>query len=97
MLAGMREIDPGADVAPLDCSKVSKDDVGNPVAAGSVALLLADRVGSTPWEEAMAANLMSDGAELRRQQRGAERGQRIGLSPIGEPAHIRRPSRRRAL
>ncbi|OYL17137.1 hypothetical protein A5N45_13605, partial [Streptococcus pneumoniae] len=26
MLAGMREIDPGADVAPLDCSKVSKDD-----------------------------------------------------------------------
>lgn len=47
MLAGMREIDPGADVAPLDCSKVSKDDVGNPVAAGSVALLLADRVGST--------------------------------------------------
>lgn len=47
MLAGMREIDPGADVAPLDSSKVSKDDVGNPVAAGSVALLLADRVGST--------------------------------------------------
>ncbi|CPC29029.1 Uncharacterised protein [Mycobacterium tuberculosis] len=34
-------------MAPLDCSKVSKDDVGNPVAAGSVALLLADRVGST--------------------------------------------------
>lgn len=55
MLAGMREIDPGADVAPLDCSKVSKDDVGNPVAAGSVALLLADRVGSTHLE-VVAAN-----------------------------------------
>ncbi|WP_080605297.1 hypothetical protein [Mycobacterium canetti] len=47
MLAGMREIHPGADVAPLDCSKDSKDRVGNPVPAGWVASLLADRVGST--------------------------------------------------